>query len=91
MPANESACKLPDSITPAEWKEKDKLLRDYSSSQYLHPKLSTLKTEPFICPVCDGCGLVDESLYTSLPTMERVTCKTCNGKGIVWSHQACTK
>lgn len=48
--------------------------------------------KPYKCPVCEGSGAVHISLYhkgtvEKLPLEnERESCRTCDGKGIVWSE-----
>ncbi len=46
------------------------------------------------CPVCEGRGLVAEgfynigsNVYQSTSTNPTTTCRTCNGKGIVWDAE----
>jgi DnaJ-class molecular chaperone len=43
---------------------------------------------PSICPVCRGRGFVSSEFYANHPGtctgVWDVTCKACNGKGIVW-------
>ena len=48
------------------------------------------KTEVFVCPVCQGRGTVPEVFYsqpitgvTTSNVVNRVTCRSCNGKGYV--------
>jgi hypothetical protein len=55
---------------------------------------------PHRCPVCEGRGTVSREFYempatkldfTTLPnqtTIERETCRSCNGMGIVWPPHA---
>lgn len=41
---------------------------------------------PWPCPICNGRGWVDSDFYTRFgfaTDTARVTCKTCEGKGIV--------
>ena len=43
-------------------------------------------SRPFPCPICLGKCVVTESLYTGFEStaINKMTCKTCGGKGIVW-------
>lgn len=46
--------------------------------------------EPFVCPVCDGRGNVRKGFYewkTEESETQFVPCRTCNGKGIIWSEK----
>ena len=50
------------------------------------------KATPHRCPICNGSGQVDQSLYKptghgSIGPQVRVSCRTCDGKGIVWSFE----
>ena len=49
-------------------------------------KVQPLKEPPFICPVCGGRGKVGIGFYEKVSTTaaEEVTCRTCQGQGIVW-------
>jgi hypothetical protein len=46
---------------------------------------------PFKCPVCEGRGIVPGGFYNSLgntwfaDTISE-TCRSCNGKGIIWGY-----
>jgi DnaJ-class molecular chaperone len=45
----------------------------------------SISLKPHVCPICDGRGYVPSSFYyTSNTSVNTVTCKTCNGTGIVW-------
>lgn len=56
---------------------------------------------PHICPVCNGKGLIDRDFYpdnylktrgTSAANIkEYVTCRSCNGTGVVWSPKESKK
>ena len=43
---------------------------------------------PFRCPVCEGRGWMEQSFYTRMvdatAASTPVTCKSCQGRGIVW-------
>lgn len=41
---------------------------------------------PHRCPVCLGSGIVDESIYTRLPTTTTAPCRSCGGTGVLWSR-----
>lgn len=43
---------------------------------------------PYICPVCGGVGKVDSTFYgyASTTAITKMVCKSCEGKGIVWSR-----
>jgi len=41
--------------------------------------------KPFKCPVCEGKGEVYKGFYTNNYTDSEVMCRSCIGKGIVWS------
>ena len=40
----------------------------------------------YVCPVCSGKGIVDSAFYTDgmLGGISTTSCKSCNGKGIVF-------
>jgi DnaJ-class molecular chaperone len=50
-----------------------------------------LKNKPHVCPICDGRGFVNSNFYNlfytdnTVSTSSTETCRTCNGKGIIWS------
>ncbi len=56
-----------------------------ASSSLLAPK-----NQPYTCPICGGNGLVQNEFYNqtggcwSTATLSLETCRTCNGRGIVW-------
>lgn len=64
------------------------LLMEMKTSTFDHP-------QPFKCPVCDGSGLVsrppwiagDIFTWTLDSANINFKCKTCNGTGVIWSHQ----
>lgn len=47
--------------------------------------------KPYVCPVCGGNGYVGNGFYSSINdvytsnTTAFETCRTCSGRGIVWS------
>lgn len=46
-----------------------------------------VKEVPHKCPVCDGCGMVHMGFYEGISSVESPlteTCRTCNGKGVIW-------
>ena len=46
--------------------------------------------QPYVCPVCNGNGLVPNGFYEqtsgywSTTSITPVMCRSCNGTGIVW-------
>jgi RecJ-like exonuclease len=47
-----------------------------------------IKTQPYVCPVCNGTGKVPAGFYTkgiASTTASPVQCRSCNGTGIVWN------
>ncbi len=41
----------------------------------------------FLCPVCDGCGRVEDGFYIEGPSSYRLPaqeCRTCKGAGTIW-------
>ena len=49
----------------------------------------TQSSVPHVCPVCGGAGEADSTRYQPLQgtasTITRVTCRSCEGRGIVWA------
>lgn len=42
-------------------------------------------SHPYMCPICRGSRIVNECLYNESGIgNEKVPCKSCDGKGIVW-------
>lgn len=51
------------------------------------------KMRPYMCPVCDGKGIVPNGFYLAVgpywATTSTVpdTCQSCNGTGVVWGAE----
>lgn len=56
---------------------------------YPQQSFPTYQLKPHICPVCNGKTTVPNGFYNTLgasssTNSEPETCRSCNGKGIIW-------
>jgi hypothetical protein len=56
--------------------------------EFPRKKMFSIKGMPFLCPVCEGRGIVPYNFYSveyeTKSSITPVACRTCGGEGIVW-------